>query len=109
MPLSSAFAASVAPNFDTGVFAPSTPINNATTAPNAVDGTNYLLIGATLDNTDTVAHTVRITNGAGVAIVPDIDVPAKTEVALEWNLRPVTGVKASADSAGVNVQVWGYQ
>jgi hypothetical protein len=105
MPVS-AFITAVQPNFDSGIDA--VPLVS-TAVPGASDALPLWLAGVSLANTTAFQRTVRITDGAGASIVPDIAVPANSVVPIDWNLMPVVGVRWLASGAGINGKVWGYQ
>lgn len=105
MPVS-AFIAAVQPNFDSGIAAVPT-VDGA--VPGATNVLPLWLAGISLANTTGFQRTVRITDGAGASIVPDVAVPANSVISVEWNLMPIVGLRWFASGAGVNGKVWGYQ
>lgn len=105
MPVS-AFITAVQPNFDSGLAA--VPLVS-TAVPTATDALPLWLAGVSFANTNGAQRTVRVTDGGGASVVPDIAVPGNSVVALEWNLMPITGLRWLASGAGVNGKAWGYQ
>jgi hypothetical protein len=97
------FSNVVAPNFDSG---PGSAVPTPT--PAAVTTGPMWLLGAVFTNTANAQRTVTLTDTAGL-IVSEIVVPGLGELPCEWPFRPVTGLKWSADGAGIVGQVWGYQ
>ena len=91
------------PNFDTG---PGVAI--PTGAPVAIMTGAGWLIGAHFINDASVERVITVTDAAG-ADVCKIRLPDGLEKPEEWPLRPVTGVKWSADGAGCTGHMWGYQ
>lgn len=104
--MTSAFATAVLPNFDSGIVAVTTP--SIADVPNTTTSTQLLLSGMSFSNTNGNQRTVKVTDGGGASIVPDITVPANSVVSLDWNLMPITGLRWSASGAGVNGKAWGY-
>lgn len=71
-------------------------------------GTVYVM-GCTFANASGAARTVTITDAAGVALLPAIDVPSSgMSTEKEWPFVRLTGVKWLASGAGVTGKVWGY-
>jgi hypothetical protein len=103
---SSAFITAVQPNFDSGIAA--VPTGDAA-VPGASNALPLWLAGVSLANTNSAQRTVRITDGSGASIVPDVAVPGNSVVPIEWNLMPIVGLRWFASGAGVNGKAWGYQ
>lgn len=102
----SAFITAVQPNFDSGIAA--VPISDGA-VPTATNSLPLWLAGASFANTTGNQRTVRVTDGSGASIVPDIAIPGNSVVPIEWNLFPIVGARWSATGAGVNGKLWGYQ
>jgi hypothetical protein len=66
------------------------------------------LLGALFSNTTAALLTVRVTNTAGVDIVPTMEIPAGMTIPLSFAFLPCVGLKWVASGAGVKAQLWGY-
>ena len=100
------FSTVVAPNLDSGLTAIPTSVAAIPTVPST--STPIWLLGASFANTGSVMRTVRITDGNDVQVVPDIEVPAKSVIPLQWAFMPLTGAKWVASGAGIVGKAWGY-
>lgn len=101
------FSNSSAPNVDSGIVA----IPLTSTAVPGVAGTDAIwLVGASFANTGAADATVRVTDGSGASIMPDIDIPSKSVVTMSWPFMPLTGLKWLASvTPGINGKIWGYK
>src|SRR4051812_37586213 len=104
----SAFYTAVLPNFDTGI----ANIPQASANPaNADDVTEYGVLGITLINTTAAQVTVRVTDGSGATLIPDVSLPGKTMLPYgPFNMLPSHGLRwLTSAAAGIQGRIWGYK
>jgi hypothetical protein len=105
----SAFITAVAPNFDSLLTAVPTV---DTLVPNATNVLPVWLGGIRFANTGGVQRTVRVTDGAGNIIVPDMPISGNAILKPDvggGDLEPIVGLRWSASGAGIEGHIWGFQ
>lgn len=106
---SSLFITAVTPNFDSALV---TVPQVDTAVPNATNILPIWLGGIRFANTSALQRTVRVTDGAGNIIVPDIQVPGNSILKPDvggGDLEPVIGLRWSASGAGITGHIWGFE
>lgn len=95
------FSTAPAPTFDTGLMAVPTGLTVVTA------GSPWLM-GMTFANPTAAAINVTVTNTAGLALLPAMEIPAGLTISIEFAFQPAVGLKWLASGAGLNGQIWGY-
>jgi hypothetical protein len=94
------------PDFDADFHDVPTPL---TLVPGVVSsGIALWLIGASFANDSGGPLRVRVEDGSGQVLVPDLLIPDGAAVPFEWAFLPVTGLKESASGPGITAKYWGY-
>jgi hypothetical protein len=95
------FSPPLAPNYDTGLMAVPTGLTVVTA------GSPWIM-GMLFSNPTAASITVLVTNTAGDAIIPTVEVPAGMDIPRAYPFIPCVGLKWQASGAGLKGQIWGY-